>query len=96
MSPHRKLPLIEVGYHLFISGGTEEVGAVREVLPEGRPELIVDIENAGDFTVPLSAVEAVVEQKVIVKPELLERKVREAIEHAHDAEVAPSLEGTEG
>ena len=93
MSPHRKLPLIEIGYHLFVSGGTEEVGAVREVAPAGRPEIVVDIENAGEFVIPLKAVEAVVEQKVILAPERLDEIVREAIRHAHESEVPPSLEG---
>ena len=95
MAPHHKLPFIDVGYHLFITGGTEEVGAVREVAPEGRPEIVVDIENAGDFVIPLSAVEAVIEQKVIVRPEKLDQRLREAIGHAHDAEVPPSQEGSE-
>ena len=56
-----KLPMIEVGFHVFPEGGDEEVGAVREVAPGGRPELLVDIENAGDFVIPLDAVSAVVE-----------------------------------
>jgi hypothetical protein len=91
MAP-RKLPFIDVGYHVFVSGGTEEVGAVRAVAPDGRPELIVDIENAGDFVVPLSAVEQVVEQKVILGRERLDAELREAIGHAHDREVPPSKE----
>jgi hypothetical protein len=92
MAPHPKLPFIDVGYHLFVSGGTEEVGAVREVAPAGRPEIVVDIENAGDFIIPLSAVVAVVEQKVIVNVDALDDGVRDAIRHAHDAEVPPSRE----
>jgi hypothetical protein len=93
MSPHRKLPLIEVGYHLFVSGGNEEVGAVREVAPAGRPEIVVDIENAGEFVIPLKAIETVIEQKVILAPDRLEAPVREAIRHAHEGEIPPSLEG---
>ena len=50
---------IEVGYQAFVSDGGEEFGAVREVSPNGRPELVIYVENAGDFVVPLSAVEAV-------------------------------------
>ena len=86
--------MIEVGYHLFVSGGTEEIGAVREVFPAGRPEIVVDIENAGDFIIPLSAIESVIEQKVILTPSRLDRHQREAIRHAHEAELPPSLEGT--
>jgi hypothetical protein len=85
----RKLPLIEVGYHVFSEGGDEEVGAVREVAPGGRPELVVDIENAGDFVVPLDAVTAVLEEKVIVDPKKLPDRVVQAMQHAHDAEDYP-------
>jgi hypothetical protein len=49
---------IEIGYQAFVSDGGEEFGAVREVSPNGRPELVIYVENAGDFVVPLSAVEA--------------------------------------
>jgi hypothetical protein len=85
----RKLPMIEVGYHVFVEGGDEEVGAVREVAPGGRPELVVDIENAGDFVIPLDAVTAVVEEKVIVDPKKLSERLQNAIQHAHDAEDYP-------
>ena len=85
----RKLPLIEVGFHVFQEGGDEEVGAVREVAPGGRPELVVDIENAGDFIIPLDAVSGVVEEKVIVDPKRLPDRVVHAMQHAHDAEDYP-------
>jgi hypothetical protein len=77
---------IEVGYQAFVSDGGEEFGAVREVSPNGRPELVIYVENAGDFVVPLSAVEAVHSQKVILDCGKLERHLRQAIGHAHDAE----------
>ena len=57
---------IEVGYQTFVSGGGEESGAVRAVAPHGRPELVTYVKNAGDFVVPLDAVEAVHSQKVIL------------------------------
>jgi hypothetical protein len=77
---------IEVGYQAFVSDGGEEFGAIREVSPNGRPELVVYVENAGNFLVPLSAVEAVHSQKVIFSCGKLDRRLREAIGHAHDAE----------
>ena len=52
----------------------------------GRPELVIYVENAGDFVVSLEAVEAVHAQKVIVNCGKLEPRLREAIGHAHDAE----------
>src|SRR5215471_15293335 len=79
--------IIEVGYQTFVSDGGEEFGAVRQVAPQGRPELVIYVENAGDFVVPLDAVEAVHAQKVILSCRKLDRRLREAIGHAHDAEV---------
>jgi len=77
---------IEIGYQTFVSDGGEEFGAVREVSPNGRPELVIYVENAGEFVVPLSAVEAVHSQKVILTCSKLDRRLRRAIGHAHDAE----------
>ena len=54
--------------------------------PHGRAEILVYVENAGDFTVALGAVEAVHAQKVIVNCQKLDPKLRRAIGHAHDAE----------
>jgi hypothetical protein len=47
---------------------------------------VIYVENAGDFVVPLSAVEAVHSQKVILSCGKLEPRLRRAIGHAHDAE----------
>ena len=85
MATH-KLPLIEVGYQAFTHDGGEEFGAVRDVLPEGRPEIIVYIENSGDFTVPLSAVTAVHSQKVVIDVSQLPEDLQETIRHAHERE----------
>jgi len=77
---------IEVGFQTFVSDGGEEFGAVRQVSPKGRPELVVYVENAGDFVVPLDAVESVHSHKVILNCRKLEPRLRQAIGHAHDAE----------
>jgi hypothetical protein len=77
---------IEVGFQTFVSDGGEGCGAVRKVAPNGRPELVIYVENAGDFTVPLDAVEAVDSEKVILNCAKLDRRLRRAIGHAHEAE----------
>ena len=77
---------IEQGFEVFLSDGDTAFGAVRQVRPHGRPELVIYVENAGDFVVPLDAVEAVHAQKVIVSRGKLDPKLRRAIGHAHDAE----------
>ena len=74
---------IEVGYHAFVSDGGEGFGAVREVLDDG---VIVYVENAGDFRIPLDAIEAVHSQKVILHCASLDEGLLAAIGHAHSAE----------
>jgi hypothetical protein len=76
---------IKIGYQVFIKDGGEEVGAVRD-LCGGRPEILVYVENAGDFTVPLAAVKAVHYEKVIVDQSQLPEDMRLAVRRAHDAE----------
>ena len=66
--------------------GAKVFGTVRQVAPHGRPEIVIYVENAGDFVVPLEAVQAVHAQKVIVDCNKLEHRLRQAIGHAHDAE----------
>ena len=75
---------IEIGYQAFASDGGEEFGAIREISPEG---IIVYVEIAGDFRVPLDAVKAVHHQKVVFDCDKLDDRLRRAIGHAHDAEV---------
>jgi len=76
---------IEVGFQVFLKDGTEEFGAVKDLL-SARSELVIYVENHGEFVVPLSAVHAVHSQKVMLDPARLDKKLRTAIGHAHDAE----------
>ena len=77
---------IEVGFQAFGSDGGEEFGAVRAVATGGRSELVIYVENAGDFAVPLDAIESVHSGKVIFNCAKLDHRLRRAIGHAHDAE----------
>jgi len=75
---------IEVGFQTFVSDGGQEFGAVRDVSPT---EVVVYVENAGEFRIPLSAVESVHSEKVVFDCGRLDARLRRAIGHAHDAEV---------
>lgn len=77
---------IQEGFEVFLSDHDKAFGAVRQVEPHGRPEFVVYVENWGDFTVAGDAVKAVHSQKVIVERDKLDRKLLQAIGHAHDAE----------
>lgn len=74
---------IEVGYQAFTADDGEEFGAVRDVRDD---EVVVYVENAGDFPIPLDAVMSVHAQKVIFDCGKLDPRLRTAINHAHDAE----------
>jgi hypothetical protein len=80
------LEKIEPGYQVFTADGQEEVGAVRVAPSRADPELVIYVENAGDFRVSLDAVEKVHFQKVILNYDKLEPRLKAAIRHAHDAE----------
>jgi len=75
---------IEIGYAAFVSDGGEEFGAIRGVSPD---HVLVYVENAGDFRVPLTAVLAVHSKKVVFDCGKLDERIRRAIGHAHDSEV---------
>lgn len=79
--------LVKVGFQVFVEEGGEECGAVREVAPEGRAEIIVYIENAGDFVVPAAAIRSVHDAKVVLEAARLDQDLLNAIAHAHDREV---------
>jgi hypothetical protein len=81
-----KLPPISVGDQVYLEDGGEEFGAVRDIGPGGRPEIIVYVENAGDFAVPLSAIAAVHSGKVVLRAAQLAPELRAAIAKAHDRE----------
>jgi hypothetical protein len=79
--------IVKIGFQVFVEEGGEECGAVREVAPEGRAEIIVYIENAGDFIVPASAIRSAHEGKVVLDPDQLDYELIDAIARAHDHEV---------
>lgn len=84
--PHTKLPLIKIGFQTFTKDGGEVFGAVRAVAPNGEPVIVIYVENAGEFTVDLDAIQSVHAQKVVVDFSKLDKALRMAIEHAHAAE----------
>ena len=80
---------IEEGFMAFIADGADGIGAVREV---NATSLVIYVENGGEFVVPRSAVKDVHSQKVILRPERLDKRLLAAIGHVHDSE-DPNLVG---
>ena len=80
---------IREGFDVFLQGSAKAFGAVRQVR---KNELVVYVENAGEFAVPLTAVTAVHDGKVMLDPKHLARPFLIAVGHRHDAE-DPSVAG---
>ncbi len=74
---------IQEGFDVFIHEGGKSFGAVRQVHAH---DIVVYVENAGDFVVPLSAIQDVASEKVVLDAGKLEPKLREAIRRAHSGE----------
>jgi hypothetical protein len=77
---------IEEGFDVFVHDGEKAFGAVRRVSPHGRPEIVVYVEGAGDFVVPLGAVKDAHSEKVILDGAKIDAKLKAAIAHAHGRE----------
>lgn len=75
---------IQPGFMVFLADGQDAAGAVREV--KGGTQLIVNIENGGDFIVAFDAVRAVHDDKVILDHDRLPAPMQEALRHLHEAE----------
>ena len=74
---------VNVGDHVFLEEGGEEVGAVRKV---ERDHLVVYIEAAGDFIVRGPEVLAIHYGKVILDPSRLDAQLLAAAQRAHERE----------
>lgn len=80
---------IQQGYMAFFHEGSEGVGAVTDVTSD---EIVVYVENFGPFTVSMSAVKDVHDNKVILEKGRVSSAFLKAVAHAHDAE-DPKLSG---
>jgi hypothetical protein len=80
---------IERGFMVFLAEGQEGIGAVREVGPD---HIVIYVENGGEFTVPLTAIRRVHDDKVILDARHVDKALVSAVGHAHDRE-DPNLVG---
>lgn len=76
---------LEAGQMIFVADGQVGVGAIREVRSD-ESTLLINIENAGDFVVPISAIGDVHSGKAILDMAQLDPDVREALKHVHESE----------
>jgi hypothetical protein len=62
-SPIVTVVRIEEGNEAFVTDGEGAIGAVRGISRNGKGEVTIYVENAGDFQVPGSSIEAVHSQR---------------------------------
>lgn len=74
---------IREGFDVFAHDGEKAIGAVRQV---HRNDIVVYVENAGDFVISLNALKDVHDEKVILDCGKLDMSLRRAIGHAHAGE----------
>ena len=79
---------IKQGDEVFLHDGEVPFGSVQRHPPGDAKEIVIYVENAGEFLVPMSAVKAVHDGKVLLDKGKLHLELQEAIKHAHDREDA--------
>ena len=75
--------IVEVGYQVFLTEGGETFGAVHAVHPD---ELVIYVENSGDFVVNRESIARVHDGKVLLDGTRLEPRLWMAIARAHERE----------
>lgn len=68
---------------VFLHDGDVAIGSVHDIR---KDSLEIYIENAGDYVVPMSAVQDVHNDKLILDGRKLDKKLQAIIARAHDAE----------
>jgi hypothetical protein len=74
---------VNIGDHVFLEEGGEEIGAVRKV---EHDHLVVYVEGAGDFVVRGPEIKAIHYGKVVLHPELADQRLVDAARGAHERE----------
>lgn len=83
ITPPTNRPEIRVGDHVFLEGAGEAIGGVRSIR---ATTLLVYVEGAGDFHVPVEAVRSARYGKVVLDPAQLDEKFLDAARAAHASE----------
>ena len=77
---------IQEGFEVFLRDGEDPFGAVRHIESPKAKDFVIYVENAGEFRVPMTAVDAVHDGKVVLHRGRLDPLLLDAIRHAHEGE----------
>ena len=81
-----ELSAIEVGSQVYLKEDGDSFGGIRDVRRSGRGEIVIYVENAGEFVVPADTVQSAHDGKVVLDVSKLDPNLESAIAHAHDRE----------
>ena len=81
-----ELSAIELGSQVYLREGGDPFGGIRDVRCSGRGEIIIYVENAGEFVVPTDTIQSAHDGKVVLDSLKLDPNLQSAIAHAHDRE----------
>ena len=81
-----ELSAIELGSQVYLQEGGDPFGGIRDVRCSGRREIIIYVENAGEFVVPADTIQSAHDGKVVLDSSKLDPSLQSAIAHAHDRE----------
>jgi len=81
-----ELSAIEPGSQVYLKEGGDSFGGIRDVRRSGRGEIVIYVENAGEFVVSADTIQSAHDGKVVLDPSKIEPSLARAIEHAHDRE----------
>ncbi len=79
---------IDEGNEVFLHDGEVAFGTVQRRPPNDAKEIVIYVENAGEFIVPIAAVKAAHDGKVLLDNGKLHQELQEAIANAHKSEDA--------
>jgi hypothetical protein len=71
---------------VYVEEGGDPFGGIRDVRRSGRGEIVIHVENAGEFVVSADTIQSAHDGKVILDPSRIEPSLADAIAHAHDRE----------
>jgi hypothetical protein len=81
-----ELSAIELGSQVYLQEGGDPFGGIRDVRRSGRGEIVIYIENAGEFVVSADTIQSAHDGKVVLDSSKLDPSLQSAIAHAHDRE----------
>ena len=74
-----ELSAIELGSQVYLQEGGDPFGGIRDVRRSGRGEIVIYVENAGEFVVPADTIQSAHDGKVVLDSLKLDPSLQSAL-----------------